>query len=80
MSETKACSCPVCKNHSSSLPLVAGLLFFIVASPYVFKLVNQLTNSVGLNILEQGGTPNMVGLALHTLVFVVLLVLVNKLR
>lgn len=51
--------------------LLAGLLFFIVASPFLFGLVDKLTSKLGLSIVS-GECPTYYGLALHAVVFVIL--------
>ena len=53
-----------------TLSIFFGVLFLVFASPLVFKFVNKLTRSIGLNILEQSGVPNNNGLLLHTVVFI----------
>ena len=49
-----------------------AVLFLIIACPLVFALVNKLTAPLGLNIVNQNGAPNMIGLVLHALVFLLL--------
>lgn len=61
-----------------TLSLFFGVLFLVFASPLVFKLVNKLTSSIGLNILEQSGVPNNIGLLLHTAVFIFVSALLLK--
>jgi len=50
----------------------SGLLFAIIASPCLFKLVNLLTSSIGLSISDKKGCPNIYGLIIHTIVFILL--------
>jgi hypothetical protein len=50
------------------LSVYSAVLFFIIASPFVFKLVNSITTVAGVNIATDG-CPNMYGLAVHALVF-----------
>jgi hypothetical protein len=52
------------------ISLIAGLVFLVVSAPFTYKLVNSLTSAVGLNIADSEGCPNLVGLLIHTLVFV----------
>ena len=52
--------------------LVGAILFLVIASPFLFKLVNQLTSNLGLSIIDSNGLPNIFGLALHAIVFLVL--------
>ena len=56
-----------------SISIYSGLLFFIIASPLLFKLVNKLTiSSINVSILDENGNPNMIGLLIHTLVFILI--------
>ena len=49
------------------------VLFIIIASPFMFKIVNQLVELVGLPSIADGdGRPNMYGLVLHGIVFGIL--------
>ena len=52
------------------ISLWSALVFFVLASPLAFKLVNSLTSMIGITI-EEDGCPNMYGLILHSLVFAV---------
>lgn len=51
--------------------LVAMLLFVVVSSPFVYKLVNKV-----LPVSDVSGCPTKVGLLVHSLVFGLLLALV----
>jgi len=56
-----------------NISIYSGVLFFIIASPVLFRLVNQLTtNFGGISILNNDGYPNIVGLILHSLVFIII--------
>jgi hypothetical protein len=56
-----------------TISLYSGLLFFIIASPPLFRLVNSLTTRFGgVSILTEQGTPNIVGYALHTIIFILI--------
>lgn len=47
-------------------------LFVLVSLPYTYQLTNQLTSQLGLDIASQSGCPNLVGVGLHSVVFLVL--------
>ena len=51
------------------ISIMSGLLFLVIASPFLFSTVNQLTSMVGLKIADARGCPNLIGLLLHALVF-----------
>ena len=51
------------------ISLWTGLLFIVVANPTAFKLVNSITQGVGLSIANSFGCPNWKGIILHGFVF-----------
>ena len=56
-----------------TISLYSGLLFFIISSPALFRLVNSLTMRFGnVSILTDEGYPNIVGYLLHTIVFILI--------
>lgn len=57
---------------------IAGLLFLLISSPFMYRLVNGLTSKLGLTTADSKGCPNVYGLVLHTAVFVVLLRLLMR--
>lgn len=50
--------------------LVAGLLFFIISNPMVYKIVDKLLGGVVGPIASPSGCPTTLGLIVHSLVFV----------
>jgi ABC-type sulfate transport system permease component len=48
-----------------------ALLFLLIASPFMFKITNAITNTLGFQT-SLDGCPNIWGLLLHTVVFAVL--------
>jgi hypothetical protein len=59
--------------------LVAGLLFLILSSSFVYQLTNKLLTAIGgpkAATISAGGQPTTLGLILHTIVFVLLLRLI----
>lgn len=46
-----------------------ALLFVLLSAPLTYKMVNKLTDSVGLSIADSNGAPNWKGLAVHAVVF-----------
>jgi hypothetical protein len=59
------------------ISLLSGLMFLVVSSPLMYKLVNSITLRAGLDI-ETGGCPNLKGLVLHSFVFVILVFIVMQ--
>jgi hypothetical protein len=50
------------------IALFAGLLFYVVANPVTYELVNALFSAVGLRVAISG-KPTGTGLLLHSLVY-----------
>lgn len=59
------------------ISLLSGVLFLVVSSPIMYKLVNSLTMRVGIDI-ETGGCPHLNGLILHSVVFVILVFIIMQ--
>ena len=58
--------------------VVLSLLFFVVSSPYTYKLVDQVVSTVAGNLfpslahlvkIAEGGCPTTYGLVVHSVVF-----------
>jgi hypothetical protein len=70
----------VCKKSISEsnkwiISLWSGLLFFLIASPFMFKLTGGIFSSAGLKI-QKDGCPNLLGVGIHALVFTILVRLI----
>jgi hypothetical protein len=50
----------------------SALLFLVIASPFVYGIVNKITSAIGIQIASDDGCPNMAGLILHSLVFLLI--------
>lgn len=66
------CAQPFTSSDKWYASILAGILFVIVSSSYTYNVTNRVTTSFGLTIAEYG-CPNLAGLFLHTLVFIILL-------
>ena len=51
--------------------LIAGLLFFIISHPFVYKLVDSLVGGLLGSIASPSGCPTTWGLIVHSAVFAV---------
>lgn len=51
--------------------LYSGLLFLLIASPYMYQLTNKVTSIAGFET-SVNGCPNLYGLVLHGVVFLLL--------
>lgn len=61
-----------------SLVITAALLFFIVANPMTYKLVDGLVGSLVGRLVAPCGCPTTLGLTVHALVYGLLWVYVVK--
>jgi hypothetical protein len=59
-------------NQKWGVSAYVAVLFFIIASPFLFMMVNKLTAPIGLHVVDARGCPNLVGLVVHALVFLLL--------
>lgn len=56
------------------IALVVGILFFLLASPYIFDATNTLTMSLmRLQLTNAPGCPNMAGVMIHAILFVLII-------
>lgn len=49
--------------------LIAGIMFFIISNPIVYKIVDGLIGGLLGNIASPGGCPTTWGLIVHSAVF-----------
>jgi len=62
---------PISESNKLMISLWSGLLFFIIATPFMFKLTGGILSSAGLEI-EKDGCPNLLGVGIHAVVFAIL--------
>ena len=72
-----------CPKHYTSkdkwiVSIISGLLFLLVASPFLFSLVNDLTKHLGLVVASPSGCPTTAGLVLHAIVFTLIVRLMMR--
>jgi hypothetical protein len=65
------CLRPYTSRDKWTVSIIGGLLFILVSSPFLYELVNSLTTSLNIDITMVKGCPNIKGLVLHTVIFVV---------
>ena len=66
----KDCKC-LSNSQKWLVSFYTALLFLLIASPFMYRVTESLTNLMGLNT-SNDGCPNMYGLLLHGLVFFLL--------
>ncbi len=52
-----------------TISFMSGILFFIIASPFIFTWMNELTKTFGLVIATSSGCPNYAGLLINAILF-----------
>ncbi|AMQ10884.1 hypothetical protein [Brazilian marseillevirus] len=68
--EDLTCVKPYTSKDKWIVSAIAGVLFLIIASPFLFKIMNGLTGIFGISIADPvTGAPNLLGLLVHGLVF-----------
>lgn len=67
------CDKPYTSNDKWTISIVSGLLFLVAASPYTYSLTNSVTKRFGLIIAGSDGCPNLAGLLVHGVIFILLL-------
>ncbi|BAU80234.1 hypothetical protein A9K97_gp117 [Tokyovirus A1] len=71
--EDLTCVKPYTSKDKWIVSAIAGVLFLIVASPFLFKIMNGLTGIFGISIADPDtGAPNLLGLVLHGVVFMLI--------
>ena len=55
--------------------VIAGILFFIIANPTVYKVVDKIVGSIlgKMRIAGPAGCPTTVGLLLHSIVYMLVI-------
>ena len=65
-------------SRKTSAALSAALLFFVISSPFLYKLVDQIVGGIFGSIvpniayyfrIAEGGVPTTMGLIVHSVVF-----------
>jgi hypothetical protein len=64
---------PLTNKDKWVIALLSGLLFLLIASPFLFSAMNGVTSSFGMTIASPNGCPNLGGLLLHTIVFILVI-------
>ena len=64
---------------SVKMLLLLAVLFYVVSNPLMYDQVDSLLSKVGVSVMDEDG-PTQLGVALHTVVFLILLVLMLKLK
>lgn len=58
------------------ISVICGLLFLLMASPFLFTFVNDLFQKTGLTFATPSGCPTDLGLVFHAVVFIFIIRLI----
>jgi len=72
------CEKPYTSRDKWIIAGLAGLLFLIVSSPYLYSFMDVITSPLGIDIANQNGCPNLGGLILHGLIFILIIRLLMR--
>lgn len=53
--------------------VIAAVLFFLLASPFLFSATDKLAQCIGWHTTNGSGCPNLGGLILHAVIFVIII-------
>ena len=67
--QTNGCLRPYTSRDKWTVSIIGGLLFILISSPYLYEAVNSL---IPVDITISNGCPNIKGLIIHTIIFVVI--------
>lgn len=53
--------------------IMAGIVFFLLASPFMFETTSKIFNAIKLQIVSSPGCPNTAGVLIHSIVFILIM-------
>lgn len=54
------------------ISVIIGIIFFLLATPLMFKLSNKATRLIGVKTVNESGVTTTTGLILHTIIFTII--------
>jgi hypothetical protein len=60
------------------IAIMLGVLFLILISPIAFRFSNSIFSRVRFSLTSSEGVPNIRGIVVHTLVFIILIRILMK--
>lgn len=58
--------------------IISGLLFLLIASPFLYQLTNIVFSPLGFIMASKEGCPTILGLVVHSLVFLLIVRLMMR--
>ena len=68
--KVQQCNKPYASKDKWIVSIISGLLFLLIASPFLFSAMNSLTSSFGMTLATKDGCPNLGGLLLNAILFI----------
>lgn len=65
------CKKPYTNKDKWIVSIISGILFLIIASPFLFSVVNDMVGIFGIKTANNG-CPTIGGLILHSIVFILI--------
>lgn len=78
MSNPRQCHKPYTSKDKWIISIMSGLLFLLVASPYLYNIVNWISTSTLSIPTAIKGNPNLLGLLIHGLIFTIVVRLMMR--
>lgn len=60
------------------IAILAGILFIVIGSPWLYRIVNSILGPLGLRTSDEEGCPTGLGLVIHGLVFAIIVRLMMR--
>jgi len=74
----KECAKIVSDQDKWLIAFLAGVLFIIIASPWLYRIVNSILEPLGLKTADEDGSPTGLGLVTHGIVFILIVRLMMR--
>jgi hypothetical protein len=55
-----------------TIAILSGILFFILSAPFTYKATDFVTTKIGFDTIDINEKPTWAGLALHSVVFIII--------
>lgn len=75
--EDQNCKKPYTDKDKWIVSIISGLIFLLIASPFLFSAVNDIVGVVGFKTANSG-CPTIGGLILHSIIFILIIRLIMR--
>lgn len=53
--------------------LITGVVFFVISAPFMYQATGWVADKISPGLIAKAGCPNYLGVALHTIVFMIVI-------